>query len=432
MAFEAGVEVVSDSIAVAAPAPAPARSESPAAGPGPATLTHWLEVPPTPRTPPGLISSSSSAGNLHQSTPRTVPTEVIDIDDVSGPSEPLVPTTPPSHIKELRRSRKNKRHRRPITRQGRAGRAFRWTPDLRGVFVGQLLDCKRLNILEITRAGALKPAFERVAREMLARKRYADCRTRWRQWLRAERSGTGPDADGRMQAPSEVFEHLTNKDLTCHWLRTEPLKNLEAWREVFAKESATGENIREAGEEQGLPATPAIRMGSQVTEILDLTSEDEDIVENADPADPADPFGAPPRPSAGRGGISRRGYSSSSISRRSGGSSSISRRSGGSSRRPRPATVLAAEALGDSLGSSVEAALSRLERTAEVLVRAEPAELVANATRVMCGMKDQLSDDERLRMMMAFAADLNGTLAAAFLAMDEGARVDCVRRLLEE
>ena len=168
---EAGVEVVGDSI-IAAAAPAPARSESPAAGPGPATLAHWLKVPPTPRTPPGLISSSSaSAGNLHQSTPRTVPTEVIDIDDVSGPSEPgpsepLVPTTPPWHIEELRRSRRKKRPRRP-TRQGRAGRAFRWTPDLRGVFVGQLLDCKRLYMLEITRAGALRPAFERVAREMV-------------------------------------------------------------------------------------------------------------------------------------------------------------------------------------------------------------------------------------------------------------------------
>lgn len=301
-------------------------------------------------------------------------------------------------------------------------------------------------MLEITRAGALRPAFERVAREMvrigypaehwswqLARKRYADCRTRWRQWLRAERSGTGPDADGRIQALSEVFEHLINKDPTCHWLRTEPLKNLEAWREVFAKESATGEDIREAGEEQGLPEIPAIRMGSQVTEILDLTSEDEDTVESADPADP---FGTPPRPPpsriagrAGRGGISRRGYSSSSISRRSGGGSSSSPTR---SRRPRPATVLAAEALGDSLSSSVEAALSRLERAAEVLVRAEPAELVANATRVICGMRDQLSADEHLRMIIALAADLNGTLAAAFLAMDEGARVDCVRRLLEE
>lgn len=106
--------------------------------------------------------------------------------------------------------------------------------------------------MQITRAGALRPVFERVAREMihlgypaahwnwkLVRKRYTDCRTRWRQWLRAERSGTGPDAEGRMQAPEEVWHHLLMKDPTGSWLQVEPLKNIDAWSEVFAAESVT-------------------------------------------------------------------------------------------------------------------------------------------------------------------------------------------------
>lgn len=295
--------------------------------------------------------------------------------------------------------------------------------------MGQLLDCQRLNMLTIKRAGALKPAFERVAREIVrmgypaehwswekARVRYVECRKRWRQWLSAERSGTGPDADGRMQAPAEVWEHLFARDPSARWMACEPLKNVDAYREVFATESATGENIREAGEEAQVPMSHTNNRGTEVPEVLDLTSDNEDI-------DVIDPFAATPPPSS----VASVGRNTSNASSRGASSSSPTR-----SRRPRPATVLAAEALGGTIGNSVDALLSRLERASETLVRAEPTELVAKATKAVCEMKDQFTASQRLETSMKLATDGHGTFAAAFLALDEGDRVECVRLWLQE
>lgn len=92
---------------------------------------------------------------------------------------------------------------------------------------------------------------------------------RWRQWLAAERSGTGPNANGKMQAPTEVFARPFAKDPSARWLEVEPLKNIEACREVFATESVRGDRIREAGEGRRFPVSPTDGMGSGAVELLD-------------------------------------------------------------------------------------------------------------------------------------------------------------------
>ena len=91
---------------------------------------------------------------------------------------------------------------------------------------------------------------------------------RWRQWLAAERGGTGLDAIGKMRAPAEVFARLFSRDPSACWLEVEPLKNIEACREVFATESVRGDRIREAGKERRLPVSPTASMGFGAVELL--------------------------------------------------------------------------------------------------------------------------------------------------------------------
>lgn len=74
--------------------------------------------------------------------------------------------------------------------------------------------------------------------------------------------------------------------------------------------------------------------------------------------------------------------------------------------------------------------MARVERAAEVLVRAEPAELVANATRVLLQMQEKLTPTERLQASLKLTGDSQGTLAAVFLEMDKDSRVALIRGLL--
>lgn len=135
-------------------------------------------------------------------------------------------------------------------------------------------------MLNIGRSGEMRKAFQAMEDHMVqqgspaehwsCRKEktsYHECRKRWLQWTAIERSGTGPDADGLMQAPKEAFDRLIiSKDKLARWLLYEPLKNLTAYIEVFAKESATGARVREAGETSRTPETHAETLEKLVTE----------------------------------------------------------------------------------------------------------------------------------------------------------------------
>ncbi|KAK6818966.1 hypothetical protein PG987_000139 [Apiospora arundinis] len=172
----------------------------------------------------------------------------------AGSLEPVIQPSPPSQ----QRNRKQY-----STRHGRATAPprFKFTSEIRGLFMERVLDAKRDTMLTIARAGEMKKAFEHIADRMKAggqlashwtwqktRAGYIECRKRWQQWLQAERSGTGPDALGFMHAPPEVFDRLFEKDPSARWMRSEPLVNIPAYEEVFGKTSATGIYIREAGE----------------------------------------------------------------------------------------------------------------------------------------------------------------------------------------
>lgn len=132
--------------------------------------------------------------------------------------------------------------------------------------MGCVLRHRRHNMLNVGRPGEMRKAFKAMADDMVckgfpaehwtaakAKARYHDCRKRWLQWTAVERSGTGADSEGLMQAPKEAFDRLIAKDRSASWLLYEPLKNITTYREVFAKELATGSRIREAGEAPRLP-----------------------------------------------------------------------------------------------------------------------------------------------------------------------------------
>ena len=77
-----------------------------------------------------------------------------------------------------------------------------------------------------------------------------------------ERSGTGPDEQGYMQAPPEAFHRLIQKDPTARWMLREPLLRVDAYREVFDTVQATARWARESGEEADVPDGHQISMES--------------------------------------------------------------------------------------------------------------------------------------------------------------------------
>ncbi|KAK6844063.1 hypothetical protein PG987_004923 [Apiospora arundinis] len=192
--------------------------------------------------------------------------EAIIVDTQSTQStqstQPAEPATEPSSD-EFAITRPSRR--RPTTRSGRAAAAtprFRFSHELRGSFMGLILQTKRDGRLNIVRPAEMQKAFQRVAQQMIStiggppqhwtaanvRKRYLDCRKRWNQWQQAERSGTGPDQCGYMDAPKEVLERLYAKDPSARWMESEPLLNIPAYVEVFGRDCSTGRHIHEAGE----------------------------------------------------------------------------------------------------------------------------------------------------------------------------------------
>jgi hypothetical protein len=161
-------------------------------------------------------------------------------------------------------------------------------------------------MLELGRYGEIKKAYMKMSEMMVSKgfpashwawhrckARYKQAKKRWLQWQQMERSSTGPDHRGFMQAPRETFKALFAKDPSARWMLTEPLLRTDAYREVFEAVHSTGTWIRESGEEDDIPSDLQTNIEDPVPDSLDETPADH--LGEGFTADPADryPFASP-------------------------------------------------------------------------------------------------------------------------------------------
>ncbi|KAI1818950.1 hypothetical protein F4861DRAFT_544449 [Xylaria intraflava] len=70
----------------------------------------------------------------------------------------------------------------------------------------------------------------------------------------ADKSGTrGLGENGILQAAESVWGHLLAKILDTKWMRTEPVGNVDVYREVFEKITSIGQFITKIGDESDIP-----------------------------------------------------------------------------------------------------------------------------------------------------------------------------------
>lgn len=155
--------------------------------PGPqASSAHWfhdrvaLTDEPTPSPPVGIEIDTDPEPSSRQASAN------------QNGSEALHNSIPPST--QLRRSG---RKRKPTTRTVRRARTqrFSWTPELRAVFIGVVLDCKRQQMLELGRYGEMKKAYMKMSEMMVSEGFPAShwawhrCETRYKEAKSAGYSG---------------------------------------------------------------------------------------------------------------------------------------------------------------------------------------------------------------------------------------------------
>ncbi|RYP42428.1 hypothetical protein DL768_010337 [Monosporascus sp. mg162] len=166
-------------------------------------------------------------------------------------------------------SQKNNFPEKPKKRRLRGlGLRARWNAESTEIFMTLLSSYVAENRFAIERPAVLKPVYEDLATDMKSRvadqpwkadtmkAKYMEERKRWMQYLAAvpfETSGDGETEEGIPFLPEEKWEVILKKDLSAAWLRKEPFANKDLYRTAFARETASGEFIREAGDESDLP-----------------------------------------------------------------------------------------------------------------------------------------------------------------------------------
>ena len=140
-----------------------------------------------------------------------------------------------------------------------------YSDEMTARLIGFLRDKAIAGSFRIDRMPVMRPAFERVAERMdtefplpdnakwsvpKIKHKYDNEKKRFRLWLNfLAISGTSYNEEtGLVEGSVENFEAFVRKHPKSDWLRTKPLGNADAYRDVFAKEQATGDYIRTAAE----------------------------------------------------------------------------------------------------------------------------------------------------------------------------------------